>query len=473
MAIFGKKAAVLLALALLLALVFQFAHPSVLSDDYRHLPGIGLMLSQWTAVAAILLIARKEKKLLIKGNLQGIFLLVISMGLGLCYGIFANDGMRAMNLPVLIAATAQALFSLAGSNRYSALSGQGLWEAVRRFFPSLFQHFSLPFHAAAAAAKEKHPRMQGLALGVALCIPAALVAIVLLSSADGVFGSIIEGAVKNVGKIDGEFVRKVIFSLLLGLMLFSFLLTAGEEGKEFIPGRERTVPAAVFVPALGILAVVYGLFLYVQFRYLFGTAQTAFMAGGYAEYARSGFFQLVLLALLTLLLILPSLSLCEESKAVRGLCALVAAFTVIIDFSAFYRMRMYIQCFGLSLLRVLTLWGMLAIFAALALCIAKCFRPSFRICPSMAVAVLVSWLMLNFCNVDARVAQYNVHAYNTGILAELDAAYLAQLSPDVMPALKQIQDENVKQAAIEQAMAIWEKEMPCAYDWSLSWLQKK
>jgi len=431
------------------------------------------MISQWAIILAVLFTAWREKLIQIKGNGQGIFLLICAMGLGLCYGIFANDGMRAMNFPVMIAVTAQALFSIGGVNGHSALSGQGLYEGLRRFFPALFSRVSLPFQAISAAFQEKNPRMRGIGWGLLLCIPVVLIAVLLLSSADGIFGGMVQGAVESAGKIDGQFVRKVAFTVLMGLMLFSFLCTAVENGKELLPARERAVAPAVLIPVLGMLVAVYGLFVYVQFRYLFGNGETALMAGGYAEYARSGFFQLVLLALLTLALILPSLALCRESKAVRALCAMVAGLTIIIDFSAFFRMRLYILHFGLSLLRVVTLWGMLATLAALVMCIVKCFKPSLGISVPIAIAVLASWLMLNFCNVDVRIAQYNVHAYNTGVLAELDAVYLAELSPDVLPALQKIQDEDAKQAALEQAMAIWEEAAPCAYDWSLSWLRVK
>lgn len=469
----GKKTALLFGVALLIALVFQFAHPAFLSREYRHLPGVGLMISHWAIMSTVIIVAGMEKRLRFKGNGQGIFLLACALGLGLCYGIFANDGMRLMNLPALIAATAQALFPLAGGMDSPALSGQGILKGLRRFFPALFRHFPLPFRGISTALKTRNPRLRGMGVGLLLCIPIAAIAISLLSSADGIFGGMMEQAMEGLGRIDGSFVRKIAFSFLLGLVLFSFLYAAGSDGEEYQPAPERTAPPAVLIPVLGMLAAVYGLFVYVQFRYLFGNGETALLAGGYAEYARSGFFQLVLLSLLTLALILPSLCLCRGSKTVRLLGALVAGLTMIIDFSAFFRMRLYILNFGLSLLRVVTLWGMLVIFAALCLCMAKCIRPSFRMCPLLAAAALAGWLLLNFSNVDARIAAYNVNAFEQGALQELDVKYLAGLSPDVLPALESIKDEKLREEALHTAEEAWEKNIPCGYDWSLSWLKNK
>ena len=94
------------------------------------------------------------------------------------------------------------------------------------------------------------------------------------------------------------------------------------------------------------------------------------------------------MALLTLCLILPSLILCREDKPLRILCAIVAILTIIIDISAFYRMYLYIGAYGLTTLRIVTLWGIGMILLALLAAIVKSIRPDVKICPILAVVVL-------------------------------------------------------------------------------------
>ena len=191
--------------------------------------------------------------------------------------------------------------------------------------------------------------------------------------------------------------------------------------------------------------------------------------GGYAEYARSGFFQLVMVSCITLGILLPALALCKESRAVRILGGMVAALTVVIDVSAFFRMRLYIQAYGLTLLRVLTLWGMGAILVALVLTMVKCIRSKVSICPLLTAALLLSWIGMNYINVDVRIAEYNVAAWEEGRSEKLDVLYLANLSPDVLPVLERIDDESTRTQAVEEALAVLRCRQPLAYDWSLSW----
>ena len=74
--------------------------------------------------------------------------------------------------------------------------------------------------------------------------------------------------------------------------------------------------------------VLYALFAAVQFEYLFGGAEAAAMEGGWAEYARSGFMQLVIVAAVNLAALLFCAVRAGHSRPVRALCLLLAALTL-------------------------------------------------------------------------------------------------------------------------------------------------
>ena len=467
----GKWEWMLLAAALPAAGCYFFCHfPNILQKN-SHLPGVGLTLTQWLLTAAALIAAGKKGRLRIRNNRAGVFLLAVSIGLGACFARFADDALRAMNLPVVCLSTALTLASLTGANPLSPLSGPGLRLGIRRILPSLFRHWTLPVRAAAALRQKNGPaRLKGLGAGLALGGLAVVIAMSLLLSADGVFDALFQASVQKLSSLDGALPVRLLLSVLGGLCLFSFLFSFQFPSAQAAERKERSASSVTLSTALGMLAVVYALFVYVQFRYLFGGAETARMSGGYAEYARSGFFQLVILALLTLLLILPCLHLGRKSFAVRCLCALVALLTVVIVFSAFFRMRLYIRAFGLSVLRVVTLWGMAMILLALAASMLKCCLPEKRICPVLTALALLSWLALNWSNVDAVVARNQAALYNAGVLSEIDVSYIASLSPDALPALNEIRDQTARESALSAAEERLRLKTPIPYDWALSWL---
>ena len=190
-----------------------------------------------------------------------------------------------------------------------------------------------------------------------------------------------------------------------------------------------------------------------------------------------------MVALLTLCLILPALSLFRENTGIRILCALTAVLTIIIDFSAYLRMHLYIEAFGLSTLRVVTVWGIGIILLALLAVIVKSIRPELKICPLLAAVILASWVMLNWANVDrlvadSQVARYNRDPENTGIYSLVsDQGW----NPEYYAAFEKIADPGKRADALEFLIDLGSEthrdgrclRQPALYDWSLAYLKTK
>lgn len=457
----------LLTLALVLAALYWFAHPGIFSKGYRHLPGLGLMVSQWALLSGVLIAARLQKQLHIRT--VGVLLAVLSLGLSACYGLYANDDLRLMNLPVLTVLTWLAAYTLTAPDGYAPFSMNGLRNAWLCFWRSLFRHILVPFRALRIQRSERGIKWDSVLIGVMLCVPVLLIATGLLLSADPIFDTLWSRTLNSLFTTDGTVVPKLLMTFGCGLLLFSLLYGLLLRREAETSRKERIVSPAIFLATLIGLTVLYSLFGYVQIRYLFDGTHAAAMNGGYAEYARSGFFQLVAVALLTLCVVLPSLCLCAKSKSIRVLCVAVSLLTVLITVSAFFRMRLYILAYGMSLLRALTLWAQLMILIALCAAIVKGFVPAVKIGPMLCAVVLTSWVALNLCNLDLRVAQYNVRAYNRGQLTQLDTDYLAQLSPAVLPALMQIEDPILREATLTHVADHWDSCRPCLYDTAVVW----
>ena len=470
-----RAGVILLVLSFIAALLYCFAHSW--TGPVCPGPGIGLTVSHWALTGTVLAAAKAHGRLTLRKD--GLFLLVLSLLLSAIYAVFTNTTLRRLNLPVLLLITAQALFALTGQNTASALSGQGLWEGFRRYLKSLFRCRSVPFTAVTRRTQHNGYLLPGIL--AAICTMA--LAAILLSSADQVFSGMLDSAAEKIRDVDFLFIFRLILAFILTLLLFSHRFSLLQAPGAIRPVTARAGNPTMFYMVLASLALVYALFGYVQIRYLFAGTESVRMSGGYAAYARSGFFQLVLVALLTLCLILPALSLFRENTGIRILCALTAVLTIIIDVSAYLRMHLYIGAFGLSTLRVVTVWGIGIILLALLAVIVKSIRPEWRICPLLAAVILASWVILNWANVDrlvadSQVARYNRDPENTGIYSLVsDQGW----NPEYYAVFEKIADPGKRADALEFLIDLGSEthrdgrclKHPALYDWSLAYLKTK
>jgi hypothetical protein len=188
--------------------------------------------------------------------------------------------------------------------------------------------------------------------------------------------------------------------------------------------------------AVAIVDLLFLAFVVVQFRYLFGgrdlVQQTADLT--YAEYARHGFFELVAVAALTLpLLLFGDWMLRADARGLRAfrwLAGTLLALLGIVILSALQRMKLYLDQYGLTELRLyatgVILW-LGAVCAWFAVTVLRGKRHAFAV--GALVAGFAATLTLNALNPDALIARTNVTR------PVVDVRYLAGLSDDAVPTL--------------------------------------
>jgi hypothetical protein len=314
-------------------------------------------------------------------------------------------------------------------------------ELVQRFGVAALHGCSAPafLHPVARTVGER-ARRHGATVpalrGVALAVPVLAVLGGLLASADAVFASIF-----RVDVASGDL---VLHLFLIGLGAWALLgLLRGASGE---PVAERAalhakVGATEVTVLLGSIAVLFALFTASQALALAGGARHVLDTSGltYAEYARSGFFQLLWVAGLTVALLLglrPFVSGDEGARTrFRVLGLLVVALTLVIVAAAVRRLGLYQEAFGLTMLRlyctVFALWvGALIVGVGLVI---HGVRADRQWLPGAAtVAGLVALFGLNLVNPEALVARHNLDRLAGG--REVDAEYLAEgLSIDAVP----------------------------------------
>jgi len=177
---------------------------------------------------------------------------------------------------------------------------------------------------------------------------------------------------------------------------------------------------------------------------LFGGDTHVLGAGGptYAQYARGGFWQLLVVTALTLAVLAAAAryaprELPADRVLVRVLLGALTALTLVIVASALFRMHTYEQAYGFTRLRVLVSGCEAWLGSVLLLVLAAGVRLRGRWLPEAAVATAVAALLgLAAANPDAFIAGHNVTRYaETG---EIDLPYLSGLSADAVPALDRL-----------------------------------
>jgi Domain of unknown function (DUF4173) len=157
----------------------------------------------------------------------------------------------------------------------------------------------------------------------------------------------------------------------------------------------------------------------------------------YAEYAREGFAQLVVVSLLTLAVVAGALRWARAGRDARLLRSLLAALCVlalVVLASALHRLNLYEQAFGFTRTRLAVDAFLLFNGALFVLVIAALAAGSRAWLPRATVALAAAGALAFWTSdPDRRIATHNVERFEkTG---SIDVRYLSRLSADAVPAL--------------------------------------
>ncbi|MFI6169777.1 DUF4153 domain-containing protein [Nocardia sp. NPDC051052] len=288
----------------------------------------------------------------------------------------------------------------------------------------------------------KSQRERGIALSVIATVVLLAVFVPLLGGADATFAKLLESVTPEV---DGALTFQwIVLFVVVGLAAIGALYVLAcppRPASEFVEEDQGpTLSRLEWALPVGALTVLFAVFVGAQFVALFGGDDYVQRTAGltYAEYARSGFWQLSAVTVLTLAVILVVLRWAATDSAadrlwLRVLLCAVSVLSLIIVASALGRMWTYQQAYGFTVLRLLVeaceLW--LGLIYLLVLGAVLSLR---RMWLSRAVigTALATLLALAILNPERLVADKNIDRWQHG--KAIDTNYLAELSADVLPA---------------------------------------
>jgi hypothetical protein len=178
--------------------------------------------------------------------------------------------------------------------------------------------------------------------------------------------------------------------------------------------------------ALGALVALFVAFVALQFATLFGGTQHVVKTAGltYAEYARSGFAQLLVVAALAFAVLAAARRWARPHPLLpAALCLL----TLVVLASALKRLGLYEETYGYTRLRLAAHAALLYLGALFALVLITCSARA------LVAVTAASVLVFALSDPERRIAQHNLERYDrTG---KIDVDYLHTLGPDAAPAL--------------------------------------
>lgn len=323
-----------------------------------------------------------------------------------------------------------------------------------KFLGSIFQlafsslgELDSPFRDAAEYHRRKTgkdgKRIWAVGIGLLIGVPLLLVVVLLLASADALFREITGKFLENIslGNIINVLFR-IAFMFLAVYCLTSCLCRRGI--KEEVKNR-RTGEPVTAITVTSMLTALYLIFSVIQICGLFLGKLQLPEGYSYAAYAREGFFQLLAVSLLNLVIVLIVLHFFKESRALKIILTVMSLCTFIMIASSAMRMIIYISYYYLTFLRLLVLWalGLLAVlFVGVVIYI---YRESFPLFRYSVAVVTALYLALSFAHPDYIIAKVNVEntlemGWSSSGIWESDEPYedyryLSYLSVDAAPAL--------------------------------------
>ncbi|MFW6639262.1 DUF4153 domain-containing protein [Nocardiopsis algeriensis] len=294
----------------------------------------------------------------------------------------------------------------------------------------------------------------------AVALPALVTAVVtalllfvfglLFASADAVFAGYLEQAFISVfGELSFTSALGRVFALVLfTLLTVSAVLSARRRRvrKRILDQSEPPVlPVWTWAVPLVSLLLLFTAFVGVQATTLFGGDEYVQQVTGvtYAEYARQGFFQLVFISLLVLGVVALCVWILPRPGSLllrNALLGLLCVLTLVILSSAWTRLQLYIDAFGLTRLRATSeAWIALSAGVFVLLLLAGLLNTLGRSSDWLPRAVValagVSLAVFAYGNPDLRIAESM-----RGLEAsELDTGYLIGLSTDAVPGLLELE----------------------------------
>ena len=310
--------------------------------------------------------------------------------------------------------------------------------SVLKLFGNAVCALPLPFlHGRRFLKTVKDSRSRNLLMllaGFLLSLPVLFYVSLMFAKADAVFRSILQNGLAEIFRSSAipEFLLLFLGSFFCCYCLMGSLC-AGKIKESPREVSQKNPLAAISFCAM--LCLLYVFFCGIQIVYLFAGKGTLPDGMTYSEYAREGFFQLLLVSFFNLVLVLAVLNYFKRHPVLTGCLAVISLCTGILLGSSAFRMCLYVAAYGLTFLRLGVLWFLALLAVLLAGILLFLFRSAFPLFRWCLVSSVLFYCAFVWSCPDLQIARWNI-AREDGFITQENVSYiLTSLSVDAAPAI--------------------------------------
>ena len=413
-----------------------------ISDTLGKNSGLGVTVAVFAFAAfvtAYLIITKK------KTALRSVVVLALLLVTSLVFVLFDNYELKSCTLLFDMVLGMYWMFTSLGGSTSERFDYLALFDALKavvilpvscfvRIFPAIFSGLS---GKKGDRGKSTNRRPLYIFLGiVAAIVPSAIVLSELAN--DTAFYSFIENLLNMRNERLSEIMTTALFAVPIGCYLFGGLFGATRLPKKHIMTYESThreaeklriLPLLMVCTAITPLLIIYLLYFFSQMPYfLSGFMNVRPEEYTFAEYARSGFFELCKVSVVNLIVIgvaeMFSKRNGKKPLSLKIYISIFSVFTLALMAIAQSKLILYIRAYGMTPLRVMTFWFTLVLGAVFVFILLYQFLPKINFTRCVATALAVLFCALIFSDTDAMIARYNIGQYKSGEVYMLDTDLL-------------------------------------------------
>jgi len=410
--------------------------------------GVSLYISVFLMCVSGYLLIKKRFVM----SINTVFWLSTTWLIGMSYAFWENTWLAVIRALFLLGSTAYFVL-VASGNTFKARTDNYL--IIDGFVMSIilpFRNYFNQYVSFSVLAKgDKKGKILPVFIGIVVAVLIGALIIPLLETADaGGFGFVLN-FFREIFRIEIMTIIYIIVAIPVAAYIYGLVSGAAhKKGTDIIKpeSAEKTVDALRVVSPLtintilGVVCAVYLVFIFSQLPYFFSAFTGVRPAGWlyYSEFARHGFFELCWIAAINLTILIAS-NLCNkklriESKTLKIFNIVLASITLVLIATAFSKMALYINVFGLTMLRLLPcvfMVFMAIVFVALIVL----QKWNFSIVKFSLIVGSIILVTLCLSNPDAMVVRYNANRYMSGTLETFDVEIARRAGfAGVLPAIE-------------------------------------
>ncbi len=416
-----------------------------------------------------------------KFNFLNSILFVSVMMIAGTFAIYSNLFLAPINiliLPVLLYYHCTLLvYSRKNESRFS-LVFVTVKKQVNALVTSIKQLKNMFLHS-----NKKYTNVKKVLLGLIISIPLLMLVMSLLVSSDDNFAHMVGDVHEQIFSALFDNPQLIVITVA-SLFLFTFLHAVQDDSLSEMKKKkisQKNIDLIITGTILTLLNVVYILFTVSQFQYFFTENPTS-SAYTYAEYARKGFGELVIVTVINFIVLLVCVYFVQiktkiEKVMMNSLLSGLVLFSVVMLCSAFRRLSLYELAYGFTYARFFVHIVMIVIGIFLFVAFIRIWFMKIPLLKFYLVMGLVGYVMLNYMSPDRMIIAQNMERYEeTG---KIDLDYMLQLSAESLPYMESLRGKVPFTSDIEKRIKNkykfyeeWQQDF-FSWNWSVQKVLKK